>query len=477
MKLVPSLLGAAIAAASPLAGAATFTVTTLNDSGAGSLRDAIGQANAAAGADIVQFQAGLTGTIALTGGEIRISDTLDLNGPGANRITVDGGNASRLFKVQRASGSPITATIAGLTLTHGHADEGGAIFSNGDHVVVSGSVLTDNIANTRGGALWVAEANLTVNGSQITANETGSSGGGILFSAGDLTIQKSLIADNASQFGGGISAQSPRVNAVIADSVISNNSADHTGGGMWGSTMSSLKISRSAFVGNTTGEPNGGGLYFAGVTDFGSPTNVIENTTFSDNASLHQFGKGGALAIASGNMTVRNSTFAFNKTSPNTAPGSNSGGALWVGGGTTTEVTLQSTLFAGNTHGNQNQLSDVYRETGSGPESTIDADHSSFQTSPGATVLNGTSQSNLFAVDPLLEPLAFDAGGITPVHALPVNSPVIDRGSNPANLPTEQRGAGYPRAWSEPNNSNGIADIGAYEYRSDFIFRGDFEEL
>jgi hypothetical protein len=477
MKLVSSLLGAAIATCAPLAGAATFTVTNLNDSGAGSLRDAIGQANAAAGADVVQFQAGLTGTITLSSGEIRISDTLNLNGPGASRITVDGGNATRLFKVQRTTGSQITATLAGLKLTHGRADEGGAIYSNGDHVVVSGVVLTDNIANTRGGALWVAEGNLTIAGSQITGNATGSSGGGILFSAGDLSIQRSLIADNASQFGGGLSALSPRVNAVISDSTFMNNSADHTGGGMWGSTMTSLKISRSAFVGNTTGQPNGGGLYFAGVTDFGSPTNVIENTTFSDNASLHQFGKGGALAIASGNMTVRNSTFAFNKTSPDAAPGSNSGGALWVGGGTTTDVKLQSTLFAGNTHGNQNGLSDVYRENGSGPESTIDASHSSFQTSPDATVLNGTIESNLLAVDPLLEPLRFDAGGITPVHPLPSNSPVIDQGSNPGNLATEQRGTGYPRAWSEPNNTNGRADIGAYEYRSDFIFRGDFEEL
>src|SRR6185436_10768909 len=184
-----------------------------------------------------QFQAGLTGTIVLSGGEIRIGDTLNLNGPGASRITIDGGNAARLFKVQRISGSPITATIAGLKLTRGHADEGGAIYSNGDHVVVSGVVLTDNIANTRGGALWVAEGNLSIIASQITGNATGNSGGGILFAAGELSIQKSLIADNASQFGGGISAQSPRVNAVIADSIIMNNSADHTGGGMWGSTM------------------------------------------------------------------------------------------------------------------------------------------------------------------------------------------------------------------------------------------------
>ena len=45
MKLIHTLLAAAVAAASPLAGAATFTVTNLNDAGAGSLRDVLSDAN------------------------------------------------------------------------------------------------------------------------------------------------------------------------------------------------------------------------------------------------------------------------------------------------------------------------------------------------------------------------------------------------------------------------------------------------
>src|SRR5215813_9139739 len=367
MKLVHTLVGAAIAAASPFAGAATFTVTNLNDAGAGSLRDAIGQANAAAGADTVRFQAGLAGMIPLAS-EIAITDTLSLAGPGAGTIKVDGNLSTRLFKVQGAGGDAITATFSGLTLANGHAaDEGGAIWATGDNVVVAGCILDSNIANTRGGAIFVAGANLSIDASGIWNSETSSTGGAILFSAGDLSITRSLIMDNASEFGGGLSALSPRVNVTIADTTFRNNAADHTGGGIWASTATSFKVSRSAFVENTTGQPNGGGIYFAGVTDFGSPVNFIENTTFSGNESLHQQGRGSALAIASGNMTVRNSTFAFNKTAPNDAPGMNSGGALWVGGGSTTEVKLQSTLFAGNTHGSLGMLVDLYRESGSGP--------------------------------------------------------------------------------------------------------------
>ena len=76
------LVGAAIAgvgaALSPTADAATFTVTNLNDSGAGSLRQAIEDGNGAAGLDNVVFQSGVSGTILLTSGQLEISDSLTI---------------------------------------------------------------------------------------------------------------------------------------------------------------------------------------------------------------------------------------------------------------------------------------------------------------------------------------------------------------------------------------------------------------
>src|SRR5262245_27652700 len=54
----------------------TFHVTTLADAGDGSLRAAVAGANIHPGADTVVFDDGLTGTIALTSGEIDITDDL-----------------------------------------------------------------------------------------------------------------------------------------------------------------------------------------------------------------------------------------------------------------------------------------------------------------------------------------------------------------------------------------------------------------
>src|SRR5437016_8771098 len=67
---------------------AVFTVTTLNDAGAGSLRDAITQSNANPGADVIEFQAGLTGTISLQSALPAIADDVTVNGPGAAVVTV-----------------------------------------------------------------------------------------------------------------------------------------------------------------------------------------------------------------------------------------------------------------------------------------------------------------------------------------------------------------------------------------------------
>jgi hypothetical protein len=90
-------------------------VSTLADGGAGSLRAAVTQANAHAGADIVVFDEWLTGTIALTGGELDITDDLTINGPGADKLTVNGNHTSRVFKVEAAATRPASTAAASTT--------------------------------------------------------------------------------------------------------------------------------------------------------------------------------------------------------------------------------------------------------------------------------------------------------------------------------------------------------------------------
>ena len=118
----------------------TFTVTNLLDSGPGSLRAAVTAANTNPGADVINFA--VTGTIALTSGELDITDSLTINGPGLNSLTVSGNNSSRVFGV---AGNPIVS-IAGLTVANGWTSDspGGGISMTGgtltlDHVTVSGN--------------------------------------------------------------------------------------------------------------------------------------------------------------------------------------------------------------------------------------------------------------------------------------------------------------------------------------------------
>ena len=75
----------------------TFTVDNLADSGPGSLRAAITAANANPGADVIAFAHGLRGTVALTSGELGITDDLRIDGPGAGRLAVSGSDAQPGF--------------------------------------------------------------------------------------------------------------------------------------------------------------------------------------------------------------------------------------------------------------------------------------------------------------------------------------------------------------------------------------------
>ncbi|HEX8287280.1 MAG TPA: CSLREA domain-containing protein [Pyrinomonadaceae bacterium] len=103
------LLIVLIFSSSVLANSATFTVTKIVDTNDGtcntdcSLREAVAAANTAVTDDVIEFDPALFGsaqTIKLDGEELRLFANfggLTINGTGANLLTIDGDNRSRIF--------------------------------------------------------------------------------------------------------------------------------------------------------------------------------------------------------------------------------------------------------------------------------------------------------------------------------------------------------------------------------------------
>src|SRR5262249_3019659 len=130
----------------------TIPVTNNLDSGPGSLRQAVIDANTNPGADTIVFVKGVSGTVKLTSGELLIKDSVTINGPGANQLAVSGNDASRVFDI--AATATMNVTISGLTITHGYAaDRGGGIANRADlthaggaNLTLTGDVFTQNVA-------------------------------------------------------------------------------------------------------------------------------------------------------------------------------------------------------------------------------------------------------------------------------------------------------------------------------------------
>ena len=77
--------------------ATDFTVLNTNSTGPGSLDQAMIDQNNGTGPDRVLFQSGLSGSITLTTDLTTVDEPLQVLGPGANVLAINGNNAHRIF--------------------------------------------------------------------------------------------------------------------------------------------------------------------------------------------------------------------------------------------------------------------------------------------------------------------------------------------------------------------------------------------
>src|SRR5438034_4614339 len=228
-----------------------ITVTTTNDSGPGSLRQALADAN---DGDTITFA--VAGAISLTSAELVITNNITISGPGADLLAVSrAANAApfRIFHVMLGH----TVIIEGLTISNG------------------------SVLNAFGGGIYNFESALTVISCALASNSAlgqQGSGGGIFSNGGgaggnaSLIIINSALSGNAATTGGAIdnNGSSGMANLTISNSTLSGNSASFAGGGVNDNTANgtaSITITNSTLSENTSANIS---MFKEGMLDIGN---------------------------------------------------------------------------------------------------------------------------------------------------------------------------------------------------------------
>jgi len=379
---------------------AVFTVTTDGDSGAGSLRQAIADANAQPGADVVQFdpaqfQPSVPRFINLTSGQLTVSDALTVVGPGNQVVTLDANFASRALVATADLTISSIAIIRAANPAAPSPGNGGAVYSTAAFSATD-TIFESNSASS-GGAIHHSGPTLTLNDCIFNGN-SGKLGGAV-YSTGTMSMQYCQLMNNRGSVSGA------------------------RGGGVY-LASGSLTIEASSFYGCGSSNTNfgeGGAVYCGGAF-------VAKNTSFSSNSAA----VGAGVHLAAGG-TLWNCTVAHNV----------AGG---TGGGIRGDVTLESTIVSNNT-----------AMTGPDIFGAVTAKNCALGSSAGFSSFTNQGGNLPFGQDFKVQPGSFGHGGLVPVTTILANSPCKDAGSNPGGELYDPRGPGFPRMV-------GVApDIGAFE--------------
>ena len=440
--------------------AGTITVVNTNDSGSGSLRQAIADADPG---DTIMFNFTYPATITLTSGQLTIGKNLTIAGPGASKLIVSGGNVTRTFHIQGEA----SATISGLAMANGYADDGGSVYNEGE-LTLTGCLFSGSHVLGNGGGAY-SEGQLTVSGCTFSGNRADNDGGGIFNSGGTLTVTNSTFSGNAAgNNSGGLGSTFFGI-ATVTACVFSSNSAGNDGGGI-GNDWTALSVANSTFSNNTAAN-NGGGIY-----SFGSLI-ADQGIFFSNNAA----NDGGGIASYD-TLTITASTLSGN------SAGNLGGGIANYG-----LLSLTGSTFSGNRAdgegggiGNQGDA-DVVNSTFVGNSADVDgggiyATFGATATVQNTIVGNSTSGGNCsgllteggsqnLATDETCSPgftqvtpaqLALGALTGSPAYfLLNPDSVAIDAGTNTGCPATDQRGVSRPQ--DGDGDGTAICDVGSYE--------------
>ena len=323
-----------------------FTVNTLDESGTGSMRQAILDANANAGEDTILFQRELKGTITLTSGQLAVTDSVVIEGPGANVLAISSNNASRIFKIN--PGAIGTVAINGLTLKEGNdvsGEGGGAVIIDSGTVTINNCTLSNNSAgidNKGGGGGAIRKfgpGKLTVSNSTVSNNSAidqfgQGAGGGIRNDQETLTIINSTVSGNFAASGGGIAFDDGRL--TISNSTVTGNSANLGGGGVF-TGGGELILGNSLVAGNkaSTGDKE------------------IQNTGTTISQGHNLFGEKGASGVSAGTTLVANDLILAGAITTAIGPLADNGGPtqthLPVAGGPAIDAGNNSLILQGVT--------------------------------------------------------------------------------------------------------------------------------
>ncbi len=338
--------------------AATFTVTNANDSGAGSLRDAITQANTNAQADTINFDPAffnVARTITLTSGEIAIGPDgtnpgrlVVINGPGANLLTISGNNASRIFLLGPQFNANVTMNKMTLRNGNGISDvsngNGGAIFANiSANLTLNSMVIRNNVVTavaTGGGMYFNGGKSVIINDSLITENSAYHAGGFATYLEVDnLIMRNTTVSNNRSIPGdvGGISIYRGIVD--IKNCQITGNIADRSIGGM-NVFQARMDITDTVISGNDSTGYAPGGLSME-TTSTGAVN--LRRVTISGN-----MGSGIGVRNIGEALNIIDSTISNNTVRDYNGFGGEAGGGISISGESNSPTRIINTTISGN---------------------------------------------------------------------------------------------------------------------------------